>query len=411
LASVIEASPSLFLSLSVLPSFSSNKSRPSTLMMQRKTVYVLLMTAGVFSLLVFHLVPMNMSYNTKFVRYMTAPMADTPHPVVCTPVKPFYTETELKGPKMNKSLLPEAWCLPQSRYLPLPTDNMHNCSLPYVSMSTNGRLGNKMCQYMSLALLRKVFGIRVAMVEGMKHQIGPFFPKLSIPVEDHKCFPGHNTTSDYNDLYLKLIEWSGGRLPSIADSQLYPYPLKVSTYVQDYPCPRTLLLPLRDHFREELSFQPETMKKARQMLDDALKTVRDNSTQPMTVITVHIRRTDYITYITYRHHLLPLRMIYFAKAFNYYRLRYARPVFAMTSDDPKWCKENLVDKDVVFAGGDDPVVDMAILTLGDHHVITYGTYGFVSAFLGRGTIVFPDTYGEPYTYCFNSTFFQPLYRD
>ncbi|XP_069960841.1 galactoside 2-alpha-L-fucosyltransferase Sec1-like isoform X2 [Cherax quadricarinatus] len=377
--------------------------------MQQRTVCVLMLIAAIFFLAVNYLP--HKTFEPTFLRHIAEPVSDRPQPRTCQEMLPFYSESEVKGAGLNKSLVAESWCLPQPRYLPLPPDNMHNCSLPYVSMNTKGRLGNKMCQYMSLALLRKVFGIRVAMVGGMKIQIGPFFPKLSIPVEDHKCFPGHDTTDDFNNLYLKLIEWSAGRGTTLSDSQLHPYPLTKSTYVRDYPCPRNLLLPLRDHFREELSFQPETIKKARYFLDNALKSVQDNSTEEMTIITVHVRRTDYLTFITYRYNILPLSMIYFVRAFNYYRERFARPVFVMTSDDPKWCKKHLVEKDVVFAGSGNAVVDMAILSLGDHHVITYGTYGFVSAFLGRGTIVYPDQNGKPISYCFNSTFFQPIYRD
>ncbi|KAK8722635.1 hypothetical protein OTU49_012143 [Cherax quadricarinatus] len=277
--------------------------------------------------------------------------------------------------------------------------NQEDCSLPYVTMNAGGRLGNKLCQYMSLVLLRKTFGVRAAMLEKMNSSLSPHFPQLSLPVEDGKCFPGYTTQDIYHNLYMKLVNSS--RLWPY--NQLYHYPLNASVYVLNNPCPIHLLEPLREHLRRELAFREDIIKKAKQNLDKAVKSLRLNTTENITVITVHVRRTDHIDFMINKFKIQPLTKIYFQRAFNIIRKTVAHPVFVVSSDDRGWCLSNIMDKDVVFAGGADPVTDMALMTLGDHHVITYGTYGFVGAFLGRGTIFFPKNKDFLEFPCFNST--------
>lgn len=41
-------------------------------------------------------------------------------------------------------------------------------------------------------------------------------------------------------------------------------------------------------------------------------------------------------------------------------------------------------------GSQDPSVDIALLSQGNHTIVSFGTFGFVSAFLGKGMIVHPE---------------------
>nr|XP_045602559.1 galactoside alpha-(1,2)-fucosyltransferase 1-like [Procambarus clarkii] len=313
--------------------------------------------------------------------------------------------------KLSTSESAASQCLPRPQYLPLPPDNLHNCSLPYVSMNNGGRLGNKICQYMSLALLRSVFGMRVAILENMNKNLREIFPKLSLPVEDPKCFHGTTSKDNFSTLYKKLSVQNSANGRALVDSKLPPYPLSESVYIDDNPCPWYILLPLRDQLRRELVFHDTILNKAKQQLNHAVKSLLNNATKNITIITVHVRRTDYLNYIKVNYKLTPLKKNYFQRAFKFFRHRVASPVFAVSSDDPEWCKDNIMDKDVVFVGTKDSVMDMALMSLGDHHVITYGTYGFVGACLGRGLIVYPDNKDRPTFPCLNSTILQSISRN
>nr|XP_045621697.1 galactoside alpha-(1,2)-fucosyltransferase 2-like [Procambarus clarkii] len=348
---------------------------------------------------------------TKMVNFAPRPVSNLLQPVSRLILGAFYSDSEMKDAGFNTSVVSAKWCLPQPRYLPLPPDNQRNCSLPYVTMNTGGQLGNKLCQYLSLVLIRRVFGVRVAILEAMNGSISGLFHKLSLPVEDHKCFPGYSAKLPFSNLYRKLFINNTGNGIVLSNSRLRHYPLSVSSYVEDCPCPSHLLVPLRDLFRHELPFRQDIIDKAKERLDNAVKSLHNNTSQNITVVTVHVRRTDHLSFIKGAYNLDPLDKTYFQRAFNFYRNRTAVPVFVVTSDDPKWCQSNIMDKDVVYAGSRDPVSDLVLLSLGDHHVITYGTFGFVSAFLGRGIIVYPDPTGWPVFPCFNSTIIQPINRD
>nr|XP_045603422.1 galactoside 2-alpha-L-fucosyltransferase SEC1-like [Procambarus clarkii] len=278
-------------------------------------------------------------------------------------------------------------------------------------MNAGGQLGNKLCQYLSLVLIRRVFGVRVAILEAMNGAIGGLFGKLSLPVEDHKCFPGYTAQLPFSNLYKQLFINNTDNDIVLSNSQLRHYPLSESSYVKDYPCPSHLLVPLRDQFRHELPFRQDIIDKAKERLDNAVKSLHNNTSQNITVITVHVRRTDHFPFMKKVYKLDPLDKTYFQRAFQFFRNRTAVPVFVMTSDDPKWCQRNIIDKDVVYGGKSRENIDLVMLSLGDHHVITYGTYSFVSAFLGRGIIVYPDPTGWPVFPCFNSTVIQPVYSD
>ncbi|XP_042232473.1 galactoside alpha-(1,2)-fucosyltransferase 1-like [Homarus americanus] len=384
--------------------------------MCRQVVLVLLAFTSSYLLFYFHnFYPHPVSYELKPASYLSKQASDAIEAVskllqpdvVYKYAPAFYNETEIKG--INRSVVATGRCFPQPRYLPLPRDNLFNCSLPYVTMNWGARTGNKICQYMSLSLLRKVFGVRVSLLNNLQKPLEKIFFKLDLPGEDPECFPRYTRSIRFTDLYRKLVAES--RKVVLSDEQPTHYPLKETVYVKDNPCPPDMLFPFRDQFRQELVFKKELTDKARQKIDEGIKALGIYTNKNITKVTVHVRRTDYIGYIKSRFQLTPLDKLYFQRAFDFFRKKVPYPVFLVTSDDPKWCKENLIDKDVAFVGSFSSV-DLALLSFGDHHIISYGTFGFVSSFLGRGIIVYP--YSEkswPFFRCINTPMYQPIHRD
>ena len=67
-------------------------------------------------------------------------------------------------------------------------------------------------------------------------------------------------------------------------------------------------------------------------------------------------------------------------------------MFLVLSEDLKWCKDNLVplNKNVVLVSEKESVVDdLALLTMGNHTIMSIGTYGLWGAILSGGEIAFP----------------------
>ncbi|XP_069176481.1 galactoside alpha-(1,2)-fucosyltransferase 1-like [Procambarus clarkii] len=326
----------------------------------------------------------------------------------CRQVKAFYSDSEMKEAGFNPSLAKASLCLPQPRYLPLPPDNQHDCSLPYVTINSAGRLGNKITEYLSLSVIRKVFGVRVAIAQGMSDTLVAIFPKLSLPVATGECYPRVTHSESFAKLYMKLFAKSADSR-ALDDTQLYPYPLQQSVYVKDFPCPSHILITMRDHFRQEFTFNQRVLRKAKVQVAAALQAL-NTALRDATIVTVHVRRTDYLAHVKNYYKQSPVKDVYYQRAFNFFRNRTHNPVFVVTSDDPEWCKNNFKDKDIVYAGGRDPVVDLAVLALGDHHIITDGTFGFSGAFLGKGIIVYPEPTGWPVYPCFKTPLLHPISR-
>ena len=89
---------------------------------------------------------------------------------------------------------------------------------------------------------------------------------------------------------------------------------------------------------------------------------------------------------------------YFIKAMNHFREMYKSPIFLVVSDEVPRAKKTIIDsqqehKDIFFVGTiDDAIdgkisktesigIDLAILSLCDHIIMTHGTFGLWGTFL------------------------------
>ncbi|XP_066970297.1 galactoside alpha-(1,2)-fucosyltransferase 2-like [Macrobrachium rosenbergii] len=296
--------------------------------------------------------------------------------------------------------------------LHIPKVDLHECSSHHVIIHDGGRLGNEMSQYISLYLLRHIFGIRVSITGRMKSTLSLYFKNISLPVQDFKCFTRNTKRIMYDNLYnmlhTKALEHFKRR-----DKGANMNLLNESYYIFHHPCPREVITAHRSLVRKVLTFQDDIMKKAKRNIKKALK-YKNRSWHNSTLVTVHVRRRDYTRYIMKHYNLTQLDEVYFQRAFNFFRKRTDNPVFVVVSDDHGWCHEVLETSDVVVAGTKkDPIIDMAVLSLGDHHIISYGTFSFLGATLGHGTIVHPVTDNKLYDHynCVEDNIFQPISRD
>ncbi|XP_069939021.1 galactoside alpha-(1,2)-fucosyltransferase 2-like isoform X2 [Cherax quadricarinatus] len=252
------------------------------------------------------------------------------HPSVCQYPSFFYNETEIKG--INSSVVSAGRCLPQPRYLPLPQDNQQDRSLPYITINRGGRIGNEICQYMSLAVLRKMFGVRASIHGEMEKYIGQFFHRLTLPVQDSHRSHNYTIKLHYDDIYKTLVTRVNNNGPP--PDAPYPYPINQSIYIYNNPCPPDVLLPFRGQFRQEFTFREDIVDKARKHIDEAIRMQSHLADKNLTKITVHVRRKDYIKFLKERFNLEPVEKSYFERAFDFFRQRVPEPVFLVTSDEP-----------------------------------------------------------------------------
>lgn len=107
-----------------------------------------------------------------------------------------------------------------------------------------------------------------------------------------------------------------------------------------------------------------------------------------TPVAVQIRRTDYVG-----HHRLDVTTpVYFRKAMAYMREHIARPHFFITSDDPKWCRQEFRhDRDLSILPRQDSITGLRAMAACRAHIISNSTFGWWGAWLAEdGPVVVPE---------------------
>lgn len=135
--------------------------------------------------------------------------------------------------------------------------------------------------------------------------------------------------------------------------------------------------------------------------------------EPEQLVGVHVRRTDYIDWIEKNMKGKRIEKEFFFTAFDYFRKKYSKPIFLITSDDKKWCKENLLlqnQNDVIITElpkitsnlnfsesrgvSFDSVLDFTLLTRCNHSIYDVGSFGFWTSALAGGEVLLADKYSS-----------------
>ena len=146
--------------------------------------------------------------------------------------------------------------------------------------------------------------------------------------------------------------------------------------------------------RKEFSFQPEIMVKAKAILELQTKdNIQRNGHERTTLVGVHVRRGDSVLASLQRLGRVQPPLTFYYKAMDYYKqICGENTLFVYCSDGIKWVKTNLrnvtANYNMVFMDTRNSwAVDMAILTLCDHSVVSSGTFGWWAAYLTGGTVI------------------------
>lgn len=148
-----------------------------------------------------------------------------------------------------------------------------------------------------------------------------------------------------------------------------------------------------------LQFKPHIQKEAQQFLTEALASAYPGkSIVDKLYIGIHVRRGDMVTSRANEYGYISPDRDYFVRAILRYQLLYNRPktklIFIVTSDDIPWCEANFMDimttnSDViVYSRGNADYLDMAILSLCNHTIISSGSFSWWAGWLSRGNVTY-----------------------
>ena len=142
--------------------------------------------------------------------------------------------------------------------------------------------------------------------------------------------------------------------------------------------------------RKALAIKPVFVQKAYAFIEATVPKVK-------TKIGVHVRRGDFFTPKEQQYGRTLADKHYLAKAMTFYRLRFTNAHFVVCSDDMEWTKGNIQAKEseITWSNFTEDIMDMAILSLCDHTIITCGTFGWWGGWLAGGTVVYLKDYPRP----------------
>ena len=250
----------------------------------------------------------------------------------------------------------------------------------FLCANIHGRLGNQMFQYAS------VFGIsrlkNMSMRVSRSDRVSRYF---TISAQQ---FDGSNFC-DYTN--LKIEAQSCAFDPEMVDISSF-INWKLINYLQSWK----YFYHVADELRKEFTFQQPLKAIASRIFLNAVKDKRCFQ-RGATYVGVHVRRGDMATFAVRRNGTnVPLYNVaprqYILNAMQYYLQRYRCVVFVLVSDEMSWVRAQLGRHadllNLVLVHTRHAALDMAILTLTNHTIMTTGTFGWWAAWLTGGTVTY-----------------------
>ena len=117
------------------------------------------------------------------------------------------------------------------------------------------------------------------------------------------------------------------------------------------------------------------------------------------VVGIHVRRGDFLKPSLAKFGYAVATSDFFTHATKWFINKYGADnlLFLVTSDDIPWCKNNInfQGAEHLFSLTSEPKEDFARLISCDHHIVSVGSFGWWSAWLGNGDVVYYKDFPTP----------------
>jgi hypothetical protein len=136
-----------------------------------------------------------------------------------------------------------------------------------------------------------------------------------------------------------------------------------------------------------------------ELLEQANKIKQDLLPKDKELVSLHVRRGDYL--FPEHHHFCQLDNSYYEEALNDYITEIEKYHFVIFSNDIAWCKNNLIEGDMVtFIDPNSDYIDMILMSLCDHNIIANSSFSWWPAFMNKNPnkkITSPTNYIKNYS--------------
>ncbi|XP_046401522.1 uncharacterized protein LOC124167590 [Ischnura elegans] len=291
------------------------------------------------------------------------------------------------------------------------TEASEACSVSgVVTVQDGGRLGNKLWEYAAVWALGKLLKLQPLVPKSILRHLGRYFENLSVPaLED---FLPEGCSSSPESLGEPMKRWRV--LPLNSLKQRVNHSPRGNLVLHRWiVLPEPIIAYRGKPMQKEFHFHQRLLEKAKQTLEwvsTEVKSIRVSmncSISDVTFIGVHVRRTDFAQWLPRVYNKSLATASYFRQAMDYFRKKIDGPLaFMVVSDDTKWVKVNLGAKsrgsfDETHPGLNDVFLatnekdhssesighDLTLLSLCNHTIIDYGTFGSWGALLAGGETI------------------------
>ncbi|KAK6184858.1 hypothetical protein SNE40_007225 [Patella caerulea] len=152
----------------------------------------------------------------------------------------------------------------------------------------------------------------------------------------------------------------------------------------------------RKKIEELFTFKPDILTKAESVLTSAFEKLDVNP--PYTLIGVHIRRGDILKKNNKDVGFEAVTPEYLKKAREYMDSKYhsGRVIYVICSNDIQWSKTHFgTHGNEFYSENNTANVDLAILSLTDHMILSTGTFSWWAGWFSPGTVVYWKDFATP----------------
>ena len=230
-----------------------------------------------------------------------------------------------------------------------------------------GGLGNQMFQW--------AYGMCLS----IKHN-APFYLDTSFYGNQFGCTPRNFSLGKFPNLDFKLFQgWN------TLSSNINPHQIRIirdDSVFREIDLHKNFFYYLEGYWGSEKYFKEngEVIRKCLSCDSNFIEKIKNSIYRDVftrNVVSVHVRRTDYITSNGY-HPVQPIS--YYKEALSFFKEYDFLYVF---SDDIEWCKKNLEFDNLHFVEGLEDIEDMWLMSLCKNNIIANSTFSWWGAWLNK----------------------------
>jgi hypothetical protein len=248
------------------------------------------------------------------------------------------------------------------------------------SMSISADLGSQIMQYWSLYAVAKHNNLQIVFPESMSNfGFGYKFQEL-LDVE-FKLKP--------NEFFKDFIPISMDQRLDI-DSKMFNLDSNKNYSVEN-------LFFYYHYWYPKYSNEIDNIKLNKKYYEEALNIFETLKIPNKELVSIHVRRGDYLSH----DHFCKLDTRYYEEALQEFIPDIEKYHFLVFSNDIEWCKDNLIEGEMVtFMPQGIDYVDLILMSLCDHNIIANSTYSWVAAYQNKNKnkkVICPTNYVKSYS--------------